>query len=66
MRNHLGRLADDLQMRAIAEFDLIELADRYCSTSSIASRNLQALFSLKVSQLETFDVRLQQFSLDGQ
>ena len=35
MCNDLGRLADDLQMWTTAEFDWIELADRYCNTSSI-------------------------------
>ena len=35
MCNDMGRLADDLQMWTTAEFDWIELADRYCNTSSI-------------------------------
>jgi argininosuccinate lyase len=35
MCNDLGRLADDLQMWTTAEFDWIELSDRYCNTSSI-------------------------------
>jgi argininosuccinate lyase len=35
MCNDLGRLADDLQMWTTVEFDWIELADRYCNTSSI-------------------------------
>lgn len=35
MCNDLGRFADDLQLWTTAEFDWIELADRYCNTSSI-------------------------------
>jgi argininosuccinate lyase len=45
MCNDLGRFADDLQMWTTHEFDWIELADRYCTTSSIMpqKKNPEAL-----------------------